>query len=621
MLQNNIYLPYSIGVIISYIRSNIEIRDNYDINILYVKESIEMIDSKVKNPKYFFISVYMWNFQYSMNVAKFVKTKYPDCKIVLGGHHVPYFDIDFFNEYPYIDILVHGEGEATCEKILLGNSLCSINNLSFKEAGKTVRTNKEYNNCALDNIPSPYLTGVFDTILEDGYNFTASLETNRGCPFGCHYCDWGSTLTSQKKMRRFNKERVYKEIEWFGKNKIDFVFGTDSNFGIFKTDMDIVDKLIETKQKYGFPNKFRVCYTKNSDNFVFDINRKLNEFGLSKGATLSFQSLNAETMLAVGRKNMSLETFKKLLDKYNDCNIPTYTELILGLPEETFDSFADGICELLNMGQHTSIVVYNCQVYPNAHINTPEYRRKYGLKTIKIPMFPTHTTIKSDMNIDEEEIIIGTNKMTTEEWIETCMFSWCVQTMHCLGLCQVISRYLHEKHNIKYKDFYMKILCYAKNNPRSYLGAEYLKVRNKYINIIEGNGFKYINKPFGDLNWTFEEGSFLTFILDEDSFYNDIYYAVSDLGDVLILANLFKINKFLLKTPRPFKVLSVNKVVKNILDFLNIENDGVDTSLMCGLECYESLMDYAINKVWYGRKGNSMLYAKNEIRSKSHGTS
>jgi hypothetical protein len=32
-------------------------------------------------------------------------------------------------------------------------------------------------------------------------------------------------------------------------------------------------------------------------------------------------------------------------------------------------------------------------------------------------------------------------------------------------------------------------------------------------------------------------------------------------------------------------------------------------------------MDYAINKVWYGRKGNSMLYAKNEIRSKWYGIS
>ncbi len=35
-------------------------------------------------------------------------------------------------------------------------------------------------------IPSPYLSGVFDSILKDGYNFTASLETNRGCPFACH---------------------------------------------------------------------------------------------------------------------------------------------------------------------------------------------------------------------------------------------------------------------------------------------------------------------------------------------------------------------------------------------------------------------------------------------------
>ena len=43
-------------------------------------------------------------------------------------------------------------------------------------------------------IPSPYLTGVFDDIIANNpeYVFNATLETNRGCPFACTFCDWGS---------------------------------------------------------------------------------------------------------------------------------------------------------------------------------------------------------------------------------------------------------------------------------------------------------------------------------------------------------------------------------------------------------------------------------------------
>lgn len=613
MLDNNIYLPYSIGIIISYLRADIEISNNYDFKMLYVKEDIDNILKKVIEPKYFFISVYMWNFKYSMQVAKEVKSKYPKCQIILGGHHVPYFDIGFFKKYPYIDLLVHGEGELVCKQILSNKCYLSIHNLSINKNNKEIRTKKEYNNCDLNLIPSAYLTGVFDEILQDGYNFTASLETNRGCPFGCKYCDWGSTLTSQKKMRKFDINRVIDEIEWLGKNQIDFVFGTDSNFGIFTRDMVFIDKLIEVKKKYGYPNKFRVCYTKNSDAFVYTINKKLNDFGLSKGATLSFQSLNSNTMKAVGRRNIDIYNFDLLLNKYKADNIPTYTEMILGLPEETYNSFADGLCTLLDSGQHSSIVVYYCQVYPNAYMNTKEYRKKYGLKTIKIPMYPTHTSIESDKNIDEEEIIIGTNTMSSEDWIETCMFSWAIQTFHCLGLCQVISKFLNEKFNISYRVFYESILMFAHNNPDSFIGEEYYKIRDKLEKVRNGEGFKYINRPFGNLNWTFEEGSFLSYIKNKDAFYLELYEAISDFGDYYKIANLIKVNKFLIKSPLSTITMFNNIYIKEILEFLNFKNTNSLTFHIKNNN-FESLERYAIENVWYGRKGGNMLHNENHIK-------
>lgn len=607
LLDNNIYLPYSVGIIKSYLQTNSIIQKKYNIDILFIKENITSILQKIDNPKYIFMSVYMWNFKYSVKVAKTIKLKYPKVKIVLGGHHVPYFDFGFFKEYPQIDILVHGEGERVCEQILIGNCLYSINNISFQKCGKTINTKKLYNNDDLNIIPSSYLTDVYKDILKLPYNFSALLETNRGCPYGCAYCDWGSTLTSQKKLRTFNKERVFNEIEWFGKNKIGFVFGTDSNFGILKSDMEYIDFMIETKKKYGYPQKFRVCYAKNSDDFIFEINKKLNEVGLSKGATLSFQSLNSNSIKAVGRKNISLEKFNELLLKYKKEDIPTYTEMILGLPLETYDSFADGLCKLLDYGQDSSIVTYYCQVYPNSRINEDEFRKKYNIETIKIPMYPTHTTI-NDKSIDEEEIIISSNTMSRKEWVETCLFSWAIQTFHCLGITRIEAKYLHE-HNISYKEFYNSILEYCKNNPDSLIGGEYYKVKSKYEAVQNGEGFKYIIDGF---NWTFEEGSFIKLIYDIKTLYEDIYQATHRLEDDYTIYNLLQVNKFLLKLPIKCNKLIATPIIRNIMKYLGFDI-GIAYNII-GEKTYGSIHDYAIQEVWYGRKGSDMLFSNTNIK-------
>ena len=46
----------------------------------------------------------------------------------------------------------------------------------------------------LECIPSPYLTGIFDKLIESHpkNEWLILWETNRGCPFKCTFCDWGS---------------------------------------------------------------------------------------------------------------------------------------------------------------------------------------------------------------------------------------------------------------------------------------------------------------------------------------------------------------------------------------------------------------------------------------------
>ena len=97
-------------------------------------------------------------------------------------------------------------------------------------------------------LPSPYLTGVFDETMKENPNerWLASWETNRGCPFSCAYCDWGSAIAS--KVSRMDMDKLEKELMWFAKNKIEFIYVCDANFGMLPRDMEISKKAIEIKK-------------------------------------------------------------------------------------------------------------------------------------------------------------------------------------------------------------------------------------------------------------------------------------------------------------------------------------------------------------------------------------
>ena len=153
-------------------------------------------------------------------------------------------------------------------------------------------------------------------------------------------------------------ERVYGDIDWLSEHRIGYSVCADANFGILDRDKQITDYLVEAKKRTGFPDKICFCYTKNCNNTVFEINRKLHEAGILKSATLAIQSLNETALKNVGRKNISVEEYRELNARYHKANIPVLTELILGLPGETLRASATGYVIFLRL------VI----IFPSTHI-------------------------------------------------------------------------------------------------------------------------------------------------------------------------------------------------------------------------------------------------------------
>ena len=264
VLSKSVFLPYSSGAIAAYAFQYENIKKAYRLcDFIFIKKPIDDIISQMSEPDVAGFSCYMWNVEYNLEFAKKIKAKWPDCITVFGGPQIP-DSTEYLEEYDFIDVLIHGEGEipfySILEKRISGKNFDNIANISFRNEKDFIKTKKEVAE-SLENFPSPYETGLFDSIVNDSQyasvNFDAVLETNRGCPYACAYCYWSRSGAS---FRQFPIKRVKNDIEWIAKHGISYCICADSNFGILERDQEIADYVIKMKQKYGFPDIFETVF-------------------------------------------------------------------------------------------------------------------------------------------------------------------------------------------------------------------------------------------------------------------------------------------------------------------------------------------------------------------------
>lgn len=481
-------LPYSVGVLQAYASQNIDIKSSYVFeDIIFEKLPQQVMISKMKNPFVVAFSCYVWNYEYNKYMARVIKENYPNAIIVFGGHSVPISTNIILEDYKNIDYLLMGEGEKPFEDLLLcligkkdRHSL--INTAILSEENIPIKLDMSY---CVDDFPSPYLEGVFDSIINNygyKYHFTATLETNRGCPFSCAYCDWG---LNNVKLRKMSIDKIKKEIEWMKNNNIYTCYCADSNFGIFERDVEIVEEIIKKKKENNSPRKFYVSYHKNSDERVFRIARMLNENDMLQGATLSFQSLNDETLYIIGRKNMDLEYFGNLMRQYNIADISTYSEVILGLPLETYESFIRGIGMLIEKGQHRSIRVYTCELLPNSKMGQENFVKQYGIKTVKVP-FRRVDIVEAEEITEYSNMIVQTSTMTRKDWARSYLFFASVFGMYSQGFIHCLIIYINNRLGLRYECIFERIINSFMNNKELYLYDVLNILYEKLINISKG---------------------------------------------------------------------------------------------------------------------------------------
>jgi radical SAM superfamily enzyme YgiQ (UPF0313 family) len=618
------HFPFSIALLVSHIKNNKNISTHFEFEKTFiVRDKIDEYIQRCKDTDILLCSCYTWNWEITMKLASEVKKINPNCLIICGGPQVPNRSEKFFEEYSFIDILVHGEGEIVLENIF-SEYINKKNYLNVKGIEtKDFRNEPQPRINDLTTLSSPYLTNIIWEITDrnDSEKWACLWETHRGCPYSCTFCDWGSAVNT--KTRKFSDERLFAEMDWFSENKVTQVECCDANFGIFgERDLRIASKLKELALTKGYPNLFRTAWAKVSSEKIIPMAKELQNGGLLLAVTLSLQSLDETALETIKRANLKFSTFSDLVGTFRKSEIPTYTELIRGLPGETLESFKKGLEDIMNAKIGT-VYIYNCGVFVNAPMNEPAYRDYNKIETIRSPIYLAHSSVNQNEIPEFENLTIGTSSYTYEELKEMYYFSWMVQTLHSFGILEYIATYYQKTNDLALVKFYEIFLEFCRKE-NSIFSKEYEKLVKYVDDGYSGKGWNASESDFGEINWPFEEISWARLLSNK----NNLEEGIELFMDFLEKLNGYNTDEKLLRDLRRFQIFllsskdnSLEEIKKDSFEYnwKNYFADDIELKLSQVDYSYKKLVlekdqiQWAFKTIWWGRTTKNFKFLPEQL--------
>ncbi|MGV9245444.1 cobalamin-dependent protein [Streptomyces sp. NPDC003710] len=418
------------------------------------------------------ISCYVWNMGLVRAVVEAIRQARPQAQIILGGPQVMSQAQRYLSRNDERTVICNGEGEVTFSQYLRALTessprLDEVSGLSFYRDGELVTTPKQPRISDLDDIPSPFLTGIFDS----AYSI-AILETNRGCPYHCGFCFWGAATNDR--VYRFDEDRVREEIKWIAKNEILFLFIADANWGMLSRDVDISRHITDCAKEHGAPNVVYFSAAKNKPQAVTKITSIFQDANLIASQPVSLQTLEPTSLDLIARSNIKLSAFAAIQEDLREKRISSFIELIWPLPGETLDSFKRGIGTLCENEAQTVIA------YPHLLLNnTPIY---HSADTMGIVTRP------AGGDVAEARIVIGTKEASVEDFVEGMYYFYAFHALHNTHSLRTVSRYLVRQKGMKYQDIFCAFADFLRRQgeddpilsyiERSIRDADYYDVNN-----------------------------------------------------------------------------------------------------------------------------------------------
>jgi len=450
---------------------------NWILPVIEYYDDVEQIKKEINNnpPDVFGVSLYVWNYELSLEICEWVKKQFPDCLVITGGPH-QYFKHhrDWFQRHSFIDASLPSEvyGEIAIADIL--NNIDEKNKINWNRVEQIVYPSKDRSTI----LKSPKATYKLDfkwdySAFESqkksidqyvehfkqknpkGY-FHCKIETTRGCPYECTFCDWGGGVGTKVIIK--DLEFVKKDIDVLTSYDLASIYICDANFGINgDRDVAIVKFLADKKKqsKNNFPYVQYGGYAKTNKHFEYlkmiftvEAENQLSYFYKISQQTFDHKILDNIKRTDL-RSNEHWELSKYLREKYNYESI---VELIIGLPGITLEKWYEEFNR--PYAENVFARVYEWHLLPEAEAYEKSYREKFGLLTSRKKLNDHRWSVPS-------EVVVGSKYCSREEY-KQMMIVYAIYTLfEQSGIYRESIKYLlrtnHKEFSGFLRDFHIEL--------------------------------------------------------------------------------------------------------------------------------------------------------------------
>ena len=386
--------------------------------------SVKEIYEEVKTADIILFSCYVWNYEICDEVAKFAKQTNPRVVCVLGGPHIGTNEPEFLKSRWYYDFVLRATkpGENFVAELIdsyIDNAgAAKIEDLSWElRSAKTCPQSMPDYSIYEDH--EQFMKEMRDYAREQNLEPFIIIETTRGCPYQCAFCEWGGGIGG--KVYKKPLDIVKRDILALKRTGYRDVYLTDANFGAFYdrdleifrfgwengvnlTDISTMKSKDIKRRKDLVDAWFSVVGSGPETHSLVNTKKEAGHI-LATGATemaelsdepayisivptVSLQSISEEAMRVAKRIDLSLEDKLELSRHIHQrCHeqgfpIPAI-ELILAMPGSTLDDFYGELDILWNFKSWTSFR-HDYMFLPDSDLTRPEYLKQYNIELVEV---------------------------------------------------------------------------------------------------------------------------------------------------------------------------------------------------------------------------------------------
>ena len=479
------YTPTGIGYLAA--ATHAKFRDSVEVRLF--KSPAEFLDAlDVSRPDLVGLTNYTWNSALGVFAGEYVRRKYPDLPVVMGGPNIRTDEQGierFLKQNSYVDQYCLYAGETSFVQMVemlsdrpqhkrTSRDLRSlrVDGAYALNGDRLVGNSNYYIPEDLDEIPSPFTGGWMDRFLERG--FIPIFETNRGCPFSCTFCVWG--ISALNKVRKFSMPRVTSELSYVAESgfKTPILCFGDANFGILPRDVEVAQCIRDLYDRYKSFSSVQFYWSKTLKPHMVEMGRIL---GHLTQTYIAFQSLDPLVLKNIKRKNIGTDELLGLIQSLKAFTNSTQTDILVGLPGETYRSHLDSLETALSYGIDL-IHGGEIRMLPGAEMDTPESRREFGIET-KYRLFEGgQGYYRGHFVYELEEVIRKTDSMTEKEMLELRVLRAIFYGSVTLGEHLPVAAYLKSR-SLRVTELCQRILLEGQQDPEFKALLGWLRARSE----------------------------------------------------------------------------------------------------------------------------------------------